>query len=278
MFGVFLQAIGSLFEEISCTIGKREVQRGHESIFMMGFLQLSAASILFLALIALGLEKFTFSMESLWTLGPRAVLEIFQIHFTLLALGSSDRTTFGFVKIGTIPSLLLIDFALGYAINPAQIAGMLLMLGVFTFIFSRGVVNKKGLALVIFSTLNAVMTITLYKFDVAHYNSVGAEQLIIYTVLLIYLYIWIRLNTHERPLKYLTRPICLVQAFTDGIGAITGSFAILFAPASVVIAARRAAGVLWSTLSGIAVFKESHKKTKLFVAFVLMVVLVLLAI
>lgn len=277
MFGVFLQAVGSLFEEISCTIGKREVQEGHETIFMMGFLQLSAAAFMFTCMIALGFEKFIFSVDSLWTLLPRAVLETLQVHITLLAIRTADRSAFGFIKVGTVPLLLIIDFFLGYQIQPVQIAGMLLMIGAFIFIFARGVINKKGLGLVVFSTINAVLTITIFKYDISHFNSVGAEQLIIYSVLLTYLYLFIRIKTKERPLAYFRRPICLAQAFTDGIGTLIGSFAYVFAPPSVITAARRSACLLWSTLSGIAVFKEDNKKMKLFVAFVLIVVLVLLA-
>lgn len=277
MLGVFLQWVGSLFEEISCSVGKREVQKGHETIFMMGFLQQLAALILYGVIIALGFEKFVFNPACLWLFVPRVILEIVGMHITLMALNVVDRSTYGFLKSGTIPLLLLMDVALGYQIQAIQMLAMIMLMGILVFIFWKGVAGKKGLWLMLFSTLYPVLTITLYKYDITHYNSVAGEQIVVYVFLVIYLMLVLRFKTKEKLGTYLRKPVSLVQALTDGCGTLIGSYAYLFAAASIIVTARRSSTVLWSTLSGIAVFKEDHKRLKLFVAFLLIVVLVLLA-
>lgn len=277
MLGVFLQSIASLFQEISCSVGKREVNAGRESIFMMGFFQHLAGVSLFGLLLLLGFEKFVFNPASLWLFGPRVILEILQLHITLLAIDRVDRSTFGFVKVGTVPLLLLVDLLIGYQVLPFQIVGMVLLIGVFLYMFIGKVIDKKGMGLLLFSTINPVLTISMYKYNIVHYNSIGAEQGIIYLILLIYLFGIIRWKTKEKLGKYFRRPVSLVQALADAFGSIIASYAFLFAPASVITAATRSAGVLWSTLSGIVIFKEGNRRNKLFVAFLLMVVLVLLA-
>jgi hypothetical protein len=106
---------------------------------------------------------------------------------------------------------------------------------------------------------------------------VGAEQIIIYAILTVFLYLVLRFKTRERISKYIFKPVALVQSLSMGLGVILSSYAFIFAAPSVILTARRASGILWSSLSGLLYFKEDHKKQKLFTGFLLIIVLILLA-
>jgi hypothetical protein len=274
--GIFLESIGSLFEEISCSVGKKDTEKGNASIYMMGFLQHFSTTLLLLMVLILGFEQFRFSAASLPFLALRAILDITQVHFTLRAIQICERTAFAFVKMLTIPLLLIIDISIGYLIDPVQIIGMLLLTGIFLFIFSRNVISKKGLALLVFSAVNPVLAITIYKYDITNFNSVVAEQVFIYIILTIYLFLLLKFKTREKISKFIFKPVSLTEALSMAFGGLLSSYAYLYAAPSIIITARRASGILWSSLSGLLYFKEDHKKQKLFVGFLLIIVLVLL--
>ncbi len=274
--GIFLESIANLFEEISCSVGKKETQEGHESIFMMGFLQHFSTMILMLLIVLLGFEQFRFNWASVPFLGMRAVLDMAQVYFTLKAIEIAERTAFSFVKILTVPLLLLIDISIGYLIDPIQIIAMLLLCGIILYSFSKNVTSKKGLALLIFSSINPVLAITIYKYDITNFNSVAAEQLIIYAILTLFLLLILRFKTREKLSKFLFKPVSMVQALSMAFGGMLSSYAYVFAAPSVILTARRASGILWSSLSGLLYFKEDHKKQKLFIGFLLILVLILL--
>jgi len=61
--------------------------------------------------------SFGFSMASLPTFGARLLLEIILSTTTITAIAKSDRTTFTFLRTTTVPLLLLVDLALGYAVG-----------------------------------------------------------------------------------------------------------------------------------------------------------------
>ncbi|MCC6643892.1 hypothetical protein IT411_04025 [Candidatus Peregrinibacteria bacterium] len=277
IFGIILESCAGLFEEISVSLGKREAARGRGSIFMMGFVQHFAALIFLGLVVLLGFDQWKLSMESLPWIALRIPLELVQLYFTLIALELADRTEFSFFKVGTVPFLLLVDLALGYVINVDQIIGMLLLMGLFAFIFFKKIVSRKGLPFVIFSTINPVLTISIFKHNITHFNSVATEQFIIYLVLVIFLMLLLIFKTKENPFKFMFRRIEIGEAMSVGLCTLLSSYAYIFAPASVILTARRAGGVLWSTLSGIFFFKEDHKKQKAFTAFTLVIILILLA-
>src|SRR3990167_6023762 len=97
MLGVVLAVIGSFFSEISSLIGKVEIKKKEEGIFMMAFLAFFLAPFWFLALIIYRGE-FLFSMASLPTFIIRLVLEVFQVYITVLAISKSERSSFGFIR------------------------------------------------------------------------------------------------------------------------------------------------------------------------------------
>src|SRR3989344_1755548 len=127
MLGIILAAVSDAFGECFASTVKRGVRRGAESLYSFGFLTFFFAAAFFLAE-GLLRSDFVFVQESLPTFVPRLFLEVLQAHMMLRAVVLSDRGDFGFVKTLTIPILLGIDLALGYAIGPMQMLGMALVL------------------------------------------------------------------------------------------------------------------------------------------------------
>lgn len=277
MWGILLTMAGSLGDEVADSIGKRQIALQKQSIYTMGFLQLFWGMVFF-AIIALVRHKtFSFSLQSLPTFTLRAFLEIIQAHISLYAIVHAERSTFSFIRTGTIPLLLLVDIVLGYSLNLTQIIGILIIVITLLLIFSNHAFNKKALGYVIFSTINAAITLSLFKFNITHYNSVVAEQLVITAILVLYFLIVGYIKIKNNPFRGFREPLYIAQSLSEGFSAIFQSFAYQFAPASVITAAKRSSAVLWSALSGRVYFKETNLPLKLFFFFLLTVGVILLA-
>jgi hypothetical protein len=278
MFGIILASLGSLFEEVSGSIGKWELVRHRESLFTFAFLNLLWGGIFF-AVIALVKEgSFVFLAASLPIFSIRALLEVFQVHVSVKALAESDRSTFSFVRLGTIPLLLLVDVALGYALGVRQIAGVAIILIGLLAVFMKREIGKRGVTLVALSTVNAVATISLYKYDITHFNSVVGEQLVMHALLLVYLFVFAYFFAKENPFRFLRERPFFAQSVLQGVGGVLESFAFSFWPASLIIAAKRSSAVFWSMLSGGLVFREKHLLLKVGIFLLLGVGIVLLVV
>jgi hypothetical protein len=277
MFGVILISIGTFFEEISDTIGKHKVSTQQESPYTMAFLSLFWGAIFFALICLIKNNAFVFRLESLPTFLTRAALEIMQLYISVLAIIRADRTTFSFVRTITIPLLLLVDLILGYKIGLLPIAGITLIIIALFVIFSNHGIKKQGISLVIFSAINGVFTTSLFKFNITHFNSVAAEQLLINLILLICFFILAIIKGKENPLFFLTKPIFFLQSASTGLGGVLESFSFNYGAASIMMAAKRSSAIFWSILSGKAYFKEKNVLIKIIVFFILLLGLILLA-
>ncbi|HLD31276.1 MAG TPA: hypothetical protein VJB37_00025 [Patescibacteria group bacterium] len=278
MLGLIIVSLGTFLEEITDSIGKDRVNKHQQSPFTMAFLSLFWVTIFFSLISLFRRDAFVFQISSLPTFIPRAFLEIAQLYVSTLAIVRVERSTFSFIRTFTIPLLLLVDLILGYVIGPLAMAGMaVLLLALLLLLLNKGI-KKTDIGLVIFSTLNAVITISLYKYDITHFNSVVAEQLIIYTLLLVSFSVLSLVKTKENPFKSLTKPICLIQSLAVGLGGVIISFGYGYGPASVITAAKRATAVFWSLLSGGWYFHEKKVLTRSLLAVLLLIGLSLLAI
>lgn len=270
MIGIFLVFISSFFRETSSSIGKFEVSEHKESIYTMGFLTLLWGALFFF-IIAFFRGEFLFSLASLPTFIPRVILEIAQVHVAMLAITTADRSTFGFLRIWTIPLILAVDFLLGYEIGLNQIIGISIIVISFIFLFFNHGIRKKGAWLVMFTAINAVATISLFKYNITHFNSVEAEQGIIRLILIAYFLILAFFVAKENPLKFLKKPIFFIQSFSAGLGSVILSFAYLFAPASIIVTAKRSFSILWTIPSGKIYFHEKKLLIKI-ISFILIVI------
>lgn len=275
MFTVILAAIGSLFDELANSIGKAKMCTKELCPYTMGFLTNFWGTIGFAAIV-LFRQNFVFSAASLPTFLPRLTLEIVQAQITVWAIFKADRSTFGFIRTLTIPLLLSVDVFLGYALRPGQIFGLGLIILTLLFAFRGTKINKAGSWLVLFSAVNAVFTISLYKYDITHFNSVEAEQLIVYLVLMAYFFLTAQIFGRENPFCFLAKPVFFGQASANGLASLLCSFAYKFAPASIVLAAVRSAAVGWTVISGRIYFEEKHFTLKSLILILLIAGIVLL--
>lgn len=278
MIGLVLAATSTLLQEIGWSIGKVQVRDHKESIYTMGVLDLIFGTLIFLFIALFIKRAFLLSFASLPTLITRAVLEVAQAHASMLAIAKADRSSFGFIRIGTIPLLLSADVLLGYTIGFLQILGIATIVLALIILWANHGIRKNGIGYVIFITVNAAATISLFKYNITNFNSVEAEQSVIMLILTAYFLIMALLVAKENPVQFFKNPIFLAQAAASGLGHVFISFAYLFAPASVITTAKRSFGILWSILSGNFYFQEKSLLLKLFSFVVITGGLVLLVI
>lgn len=286
MLGLLMTVFAMLVDEVGTSIGKTKALIRKESIYTMGFLN-NLWGTLFILALAFFVPKdlfapgfpggFVFTAASLPTFLPRLALEVLQMHVTLMAIVRADRSTFGFLRIITIPLLLAVDVALGYTVSTIQMFGIGLIALSLVFLFINHGIKRNGALLVLFTAFNAVATVSLYKYDITHFNSVEAEQSIVMIVLLAYCFILARMRECENPLAFLLQPIFFIQSLTKGIAGVILSFAYLFGPASIIITAKRASLILWAMLSGNIYFHEKRFAVKAISLLLILVGLSLLA-
>jgi len=269
MFGIILALVSSIFREAGTSIGKSKALAHKESIYTMGFLNLFWATIFFFAYAFFIRGEFIFLLASLPTFGVRIVLELLQAHFTMKAIVVSDRSTFGFLRIWTLPLLLGVDILLGYTIGLYQMLGISAIVIAFIFLFINHGIKAKGAGLVMFTAINAVATISLFKYNITNFNSVEAEQGVMTLILLVYFFFMARFVAKERPfMDHMRKPIFFAQSLLMGVAGVLMSFAFAFAPASVITSVKRAFSILASTISGNLYFKEKKLLIKI-AAFIL---------
>lgn len=273
MIGLLLTALGSLAHETSTAIGKWEEAHRKESIYAVGFLASVGGFLSFLALsffvppnfFAPGFPQgFHFDPRSLPTIIPKLLLDVSIAWAGAMALARADRSTFGFLHVITIPLLLIIDAQLGYALSTHQLTGILLIVGSVLVLWVNHGIRHRGAWLVVFISIGAAATISLFKYNITHFNSVEAEQLIAYSVLLVFFYTMARMRAKESPFRLLLRPVFFAQAFLAGTAGILVSFAYLFSTASIITAAHRGFDILLAILSGRLYFHEK----KLWIKFI----------
>ncbi len=275
MLGILFTAVAGFFKEISDSLGKYEVSDHKQSIYTMGFLSVFWSAIFFI-IIAIFRHSFIFSLASLPIFGLRAVLEIFQIYAMMKGMVEAERGSYSLIRTGTIPLLLVADLILGYSISSYQIAGIFIIFTSLLIFFLNHGVSKQGLGWTIFSTVNAAVTISLFKYDITHFNSIEAEQLIILFIIMIYLLISARFWGYENPILALKKPVFFLQASSSGLGDLFSNFAYTFASASVITTSQRSFAVLWALFSGNLYFQEKELGRKIFSLALIILGLILL--
>lgn len=271
MLGILLISLGTILGEFSGSYGKMEVQKKEESLLGMGFLSVFMGGIFIFASLLFG-QKFVFSFESLPTFSLRLILEIVLTHMSIIAISKSDRSTFSFLRMVTIPLLVLVDVVLvGYLPTNKQIFGIFIIFMIIIISGIRGDINRKGIWWALSTGVGAVFTIALYKYNITHFNSVVAEQGIIYVALVFYFVIFSLLKKEGNLFKMLFIPKFFVQSSALGVSGLLESFAYLYAPASIILTSKRAFSLLWAELAGWRYFGEKNLLRKLLISIFLVV-------
>lgn len=276
MLSVLFATISSFIGEISSSVIKFEVDHKKETVYTAGFINMIFGLLAFSAL-AIFRGKFVFSLASLPTFSLRAILEILQAQVTMFALVKADRSTNAFVRNLTIPLLLIVDLAIGFSVGVNQWIGILLIFAVLAVILAFHVINLRGIGYPLFTAVNAVATISLFKYNITYFNSVEADQILIYIILLIYFFLAARFFGKENPLKALKNKLLLGQGIFNGIAGLFGAFAISLGNPGIAMTAERSSAVLAGIISGRNYFQEKKFGAKLIACAALIVGLVLLA-
>lgn len=275
MFGILLTLVGTIFEEAGNSLAKAGVKLKIESVDTLGFLSNFLTSIFFLALVAI---RWQYQHIDVWsTLGLRLIVEIILAWFTVRAIAVCSRSTFGFLRVATIPLLLIVDTLMGYSLDAYQIAGILLITFMLFFLYANHGFEKRGLFFLIMASLLPVITCTLLKFNLNHGNSLELEQAIIGTVLTIYFYTqtWRR---RENPFKFFTKPLLLAQVSFHALAGVILSFGFNLINPSIHMAAKRSTSVMASLASGRFVFHEKKMGIKVIAMAFCVLGIILLAI
>ena len=275
MFGLSLVFLSSIFGELGSSIGKREVALQKESVYSLGFLDLLWGTVFFFAYALVTPSAFIFDFASLPIFLTRVVFEIGIAYCAVHAVALADRSSFGFLRILTIPFLLLVDLALGYTLSLTQIMGISVIAVSLIILFMNHGIKRQGAGYVVAGALLAVVTISLYKYDITHYNSVAAEQGIMSIIIMVFYYFMARFISHENPFRLLRNPTIFIQSLSCGVGQVFMSFAYLFAPASIISTANRSFNAFAALIAGDVYFKEKHILVKS-TAFVIMVIGIIL--
>jgi hypothetical protein len=272
MLGLILIFAAALMAEIGTSIGKWEVNRHRESTYTMGFLNTFWATVIlaiFAFLLPVGFFApgfpggFVFTAASLPTFIPMLILGIVQAHVSTSAITHADRSTYGFLRLLTIPLLLLSDIVLSYSVTSSQLVGMgLMMASFFLLLFTHGI-RTRGAGPILFTAVNGAVLIALYKYNIAHYNSVEAVQLIGLLGILFYFFVMAVLVARENPIRYLRRPIFFLESAVMGVAEVAGSFSYLYGTASVLSSAERALSTLFAIVAGKMYFKEGGQLVKI---------------
>jgi len=264
MIGIGLVFIGEFFQELGTSLAKYEFAHKKESLYAIGFLNGLWATLFFILWGVFGGGEFVFSTASLPTFIPRALLEIAMQFVTIQAVITAERSTFTFLRIFTIPLLLVVDLVLLYPIAFEQIVGICIIVAALIILLLNHGLSRRGKMLSLASGVIAVITISLYKYDITHYNSVIAEQTIIHLILLCAMVVTAEVRLKENVFRCLLNPMLLLQSLVAGIAGVLLSVALVFAPASIIMAAKRSFEILGAIVSGRAYFHEKNVALKLF--------------
>ena len=274
MLPLSLLASATLFEEIGETIGKKAVKRRRENVYNLVFLAIFWTDI-FLILSTFAGAKFHLSAASLPFLLMRVPVDITLNFVSAEAIIKADRSTVGFLRLLTIPLLLISDLTLGYHLTTWQITAVILIFLGLAAAFRRNAAGQKGAIWAVLTAVLAAVSATLFKWDISHYNSAAAEQIVIYTVVLTFFYIRSR-QMGTDPVRLLTKRVTGIQSIANGLGLAIETFAYQYAPASIIVTMKRSFAVMWSIIFGHHYFHEHKLRQKIAAGAVLLVGLVIL--
>ena len=242
--------------ELSESLGKKLVTKKHESLPAFGLLSIVWGAVIFAVILAFK-DTVLFSARSIPLLAVRFLFEIIQMELTIRAITQADRSTYGFLRIITIPLLLVVDVVLGYNLTIQDIFAVVIIVCALVMLSMNHGIGKRGLWFVVGASVNAVITISLYKYSITHYNSLELDQFIMYIGLVTY-FAFRLIHKGESPFSVLREGMFSAQSLSMACHIPLMSYAYGLLPASVVAASKRGLAVLGSVMSGSLYFHEKH--------------------
>lgn len=200
----------------------------------------------------------------------RIVLEILQIYFTILAIKHSDRSTFSILRIVTIPLLLIADIALGYQFSIySYIWIWIILLSFLIFNINIKTINFKWWKYILFTAINAVFTLSLFKYSIDHYwNSFELDQAIMVFSIFLFFLIYNYKENKSCALKLIIKEKqFILQWLTIWVATSLIAYSYLYLNASEATAVKRAWEIFWAIIAWTLFFKEKEIYKKLTFAF-----------
>jgi hypothetical protein len=276
MIGILLQGIATFFQEISGSLGKWMVACREEGFYSLGFQTSVLSLVFFVGYVVLDLTRWHLDPRTYPTLALLCVMEMAQGWATMKATVIAERSTFNFIRVGTMPFALGIDLMLGQFISVPQIIGITVIMLALAVLFAGHGIAKAGRWLLVFTALNSAVTLSIYKWHITNYNSVPAEQIILGVTQTAFFFWGAWHFCHENALKLMAKPHALIQSLAYSAGNVIQSYSYLYAPTSIIITANRSFSALWAIVAGRRVFHEKALKLRLVVLGLIVVGLVLL--
>ena len=259
--------IGCFFNEIKGSISKRSLQKF--SIYSVwAILSIFGLSIFIWILICQTLifqKELSYSIYSLPFTLLRITLEIILFQLGLLATKYCDRSTYTLVRSFTIPLLLVIDLILGYSIGMYQFIGLgIITLSFIFFNVFHKTLNFTGWKYALAFAVVASFTTTLYKYNITFFeNSVVIEWILLAFILTCFFLYKDYVHSKLQSLSLIRRKRFLLQWFSSAIAEIFISYAYIYVNASVGIAIKRWASVIWGIIFWKLFFDEEKFIRKL---------------
>jgi len=276
MISVLLATLSSLLVEVSSSVGKFAMRKKWESPPVMSLLNTLWTAGYFALTSIIFPASFVIQDRTILLFPLLIVLNIAQTVATTIAIQRASRSTFSLLRSLTIPLLAGIDAFTAPAMPITKYVAMGIMFVSIVWLQRNHGIEKRGALITIFTAVNASVTIALMKYVLTQGTSIAAAQLIVLAPILIVLAIW----TICRPGPKLARghtKIIAAQTASYGLSSLIESYALVFAPASVVTTASRSACVLWSIVFGHSVFHERRLHEKVIASIGIVIGLVLLA-
>jgi drug/metabolite transporter (DMT)-like permease len=263
MIGLVLWIIWTFFEELNNSLLKEKSKKYH---YVTVWVIMSCFSLLVFIVMWLykhysGDLELVFNTASIPLLIVRLIFEVLQSYFTLLAIKQCDRSTFSILRVLTIPLLVIADIVLWYQFTSYSLIWIaIILLSFIWFNTNHRTINWKGWYFALFTAINAVITLSLFKYSITNYgNSLEIDQWIMALWTVIF-FIWYNLKKEKKIGLYLLKKekIFWIQWILMAITSIILSYSYLYLNASEATAVKRAWEMFWSVLAGFVFFQETN--------------------
>jgi hypothetical protein len=281
MIWLVLWIIWTFFEELNNSLLKEKSKKYH---YVTVWVIMSCFSLL--VFVSMWLYKYyswdlelIFNSASIPLLFVRLIFEILQSYFTLIAIKQCDRSTFSILRVLTIPLLVIADILLWYQFTAYSLIWIWIIL--FSFIWfntKHKTINWKWWYFALFTAINAVITLSLFKYSITNYwNSLEIDQWIMALWTVIF-FIWYNLRKEKKIGLYLLKKekIFWIQWILMAITSIVLSYSYLYLNASEATAVKRAWEMFWSVLAGFVFFQETHLWKKILFALCIIIWLIIM--
>lgn len=263
MLWLILWIIWTFFEELNNSLLKEKSKTYHYVtvwVIMSSFSVLIFLLMWFYKIYAWNIELF-FNIASIPLLVIRWILEISQSYITLIAIKHCDRSTFSILRILTIPWLVIADILLWYQFTTYSLIWIwIILLSFVLFNTNTKTINWKWWYFALFTALNAVITLSLFKYSLTHYwNSVEIDQWIMSLWIVIF-FIGYNYKKEKKLWFYLLKKekIFWIQWILMALTSLILSYSYVYLNASEATAVKRAWEMFWSVLAWFIFFQETH--------------------